>query len=185
MATVIGIRFKKAGKVYYFSPGEVWPRPGENVIVETTRGVELGEARVTRKLRIAERDIAHAELMRLSKHGIDAGVGREGDYLQLVGVPTGHIECLRADRARRSQNNNFTRHAAFIRMSRISHFKPPLIRSESKALPRQKPMSRAPEARFRRRGKSRPAQHAPSKAAQNESRLHSTRHPGQPIRERS
>lgn len=43
MATVIGIRFKKAGKVYYFSPGEVWPRPGENVIVETTRGVELGE----------------------------------------------------------------------------------------------------------------------------------------------
>lgn len=26
MATVIGIRFKKAGKVYYFSPGEVWPR---------------------------------------------------------------------------------------------------------------------------------------------------------------
>ena len=43
MATVIGIRFKKAGKVYYFSSGEVWPRPGENVIVETTRGVELGE----------------------------------------------------------------------------------------------------------------------------------------------
>ena len=43
METVIGIRFKKAGKVYYFSPGEVWPRPGENVIVETTRGVELGE----------------------------------------------------------------------------------------------------------------------------------------------
>lgn len=43
MATVIGIRFKKAGKVYYFSPGEVWPRPGEDVIVETTRGVELGE----------------------------------------------------------------------------------------------------------------------------------------------
>ena len=43
MATVIGVRFKKAGKVYYFSPGNVWPRPGENVIVETTRGIELGE----------------------------------------------------------------------------------------------------------------------------------------------
>ena len=43
MATVIGVRFKKAGKVYYFSPAEVWPRPGEYVIVETTRGVELGE----------------------------------------------------------------------------------------------------------------------------------------------
>ena len=105
--------------------------------------MRVREARVTRKLRIAERDIAHAELMRLSKHGIDAGVGREGDYLQLVGMATGHIERLRADRARRSQNNNLARHAAFIRMSRISHFKPPLIRSESKALPRQKPMSRA------------------------------------------
>jgi len=43
MATVIGVRFKKAGKVYYFSPGEVWPRPGDNVIVETTRGIEIGE----------------------------------------------------------------------------------------------------------------------------------------------
>ena len=43
MATVIGVRFKKAGKVYYFDPDGIWPRPGENVIVETARGVELGE----------------------------------------------------------------------------------------------------------------------------------------------
>ena len=43
MATVIGVRFKKAGKVYYFDPSDVWPRPGDNVVVETTRGVELGE----------------------------------------------------------------------------------------------------------------------------------------------
>ena len=43
MATVIGVRFKKAGKVYYFDPGEIWPRPGDNVVVETARGVEFGE----------------------------------------------------------------------------------------------------------------------------------------------
>ena len=43
MATVIGVRFKKAGKVYYFDPDGVWPRPGENVVVETARGLELGE----------------------------------------------------------------------------------------------------------------------------------------------
>ena len=43
MATVIGVRFKKAGKVYYFDPSGIWPRPGESVIVETARGVELGE----------------------------------------------------------------------------------------------------------------------------------------------
>ena len=43
MATVIGVRFKKAGKVYYFDPDGIWPRPGDNVIVETARGVEIGE----------------------------------------------------------------------------------------------------------------------------------------------
>ena len=44
MATVIGVRFKKAGKVYYFDPNDIWPRPGDNVIVETARGLEFGEA---------------------------------------------------------------------------------------------------------------------------------------------
>ncbi len=43
MATVIGVRFKKAGKVYYFDPCDFWPKPGQNVIVETARGIELGE----------------------------------------------------------------------------------------------------------------------------------------------
>ena len=43
MATVIGVRFKKAGKVYYFDPSGIWPRPGDCVIVETARGLEFGE----------------------------------------------------------------------------------------------------------------------------------------------
>ena len=43
MATVIGVRFKKAGKVYYFDPDGIWPRPGDNVVVETARGTEFGE----------------------------------------------------------------------------------------------------------------------------------------------
>ena len=43
MAMVIGVRFKKAGKVYYFDPCDIWPRPGSNVVVETARGVEFGE----------------------------------------------------------------------------------------------------------------------------------------------
>lgn len=43
MATVIGVRFKKAGKVYYFDPTGVWPKPGDCVIVETARGMEFGE----------------------------------------------------------------------------------------------------------------------------------------------
>ena len=40
---VIGVRFRTAGKVYYFDPGELIFRRGDHVIVETARGVEYGE----------------------------------------------------------------------------------------------------------------------------------------------
>ena len=43
MVTVIGVRFKQAGKVYYFDPGEHVLNIGDNVIVETARGTEFGE----------------------------------------------------------------------------------------------------------------------------------------------
>ena len=43
MVTVIGVRFKQAGKVYYFDPGEQVLNIGDHVIVETARGTEFGE----------------------------------------------------------------------------------------------------------------------------------------------
>ncbi|MBQ1525945.1 MAG: stage 0 sporulation family protein [Lachnospiraceae bacterium] len=42
MINVIGVRFRTAGKVYYFDPGELEISRGEHVIVETARGVEYG-----------------------------------------------------------------------------------------------------------------------------------------------
>ena len=42
MVTVVGVRFKNAGKVYYFDPGEYEIKQGDNVIVETARGMEFG-----------------------------------------------------------------------------------------------------------------------------------------------
>ncbi|MBS4959832.1 MAG: stage 0 sporulation family protein [Clostridiales bacterium] len=42
MIEVIGIRFKKAGKVYYFDPAGLKIEAGDHVIVETARGVEYG-----------------------------------------------------------------------------------------------------------------------------------------------
>ena len=42
MQTVVGIRFKEAGKIYYFGPGELDLQKGDDVIVETVRGVEYG-----------------------------------------------------------------------------------------------------------------------------------------------
>lgn len=42
MTKVIGVRFRQAGKVYYFSPGKFYIKKGDKVIVETARGVEFG-----------------------------------------------------------------------------------------------------------------------------------------------
>src|SRR5690554_3735125 len=43
MYTVVGVSFKKAGKVYYFDPGDFDLKMGNHVIVETARGIEFGE----------------------------------------------------------------------------------------------------------------------------------------------
>lgn len=42
MTKVIGVRFRRAGKIYFFSPGELEIAQGDQVIVETARGVEFG-----------------------------------------------------------------------------------------------------------------------------------------------
>lgn len=42
MVKVIGVRFRNAGKIYYFAPGKLDIKNGDEVIVETARGVEFG-----------------------------------------------------------------------------------------------------------------------------------------------
>ena len=42
MTKVIGVRFRPAGKIYFFAPGKLNIRTGDKVIVETARGVEFG-----------------------------------------------------------------------------------------------------------------------------------------------
>ena len=42
MVTVIGVRFRTGGKVYYFGPGDMEINSGDHVIVETARGIEYG-----------------------------------------------------------------------------------------------------------------------------------------------
>ncbi|MDF2987900.1 MAG: putative PSP1-like protein [Eubacterium sp.] len=42
MVKVVGVRFKTAGKIYYFDPGELVIGLNQNVIVETARGIEFG-----------------------------------------------------------------------------------------------------------------------------------------------
>ena len=55
MTKVIGVRFRTAGKIYYFSPGKFDIKQGDHVIVETARGVEYGKVVIgTRKVKDEE-----------------------------------------------------------------------------------------------------------------------------------
>ena len=49
MVTVIGVRFKRAGKIYFFDPENLDIKAGMHVIVETARGIEYGLVAVGRK----------------------------------------------------------------------------------------------------------------------------------------
>ncbi len=56
MIKVIGVRFKKAGKIYYFDPNGLEVKKGDFVVVETARGIEFGECVIGIK-EIPESDI--------------------------------------------------------------------------------------------------------------------------------
>lgn len=50
MIEVVGVRFKKAGKIYYFDPDDNKLTTGDAVIVETARGIEYGKVVIANKL---------------------------------------------------------------------------------------------------------------------------------------
>ena len=79
MKKIIGVRFKRLGKIYFFDPKWLEVKKGENVIVETSQGEEIAEVVVTNRLveeekittplkkvlRLAsQRDLKHAEKCR-------------------------------------------------------------------------------------------------------------------------
>ncbi len=43
MDNIVGVRFKRAGKVYYFDPADIELEPNDYVVVETARGLEMGQ----------------------------------------------------------------------------------------------------------------------------------------------
>jgi len=73
---IVGVRFKKLGKIYFFNPERLYIKKGDMVVVETSQGEELGEVMIPNRMvedekiiaplkkvvRIAtKRDIKHAE----------------------------------------------------------------------------------------------------------------------------
>ncbi len=58
MVKIIGVRFRKAGKIYYFDPLDLDVKAGDKVIVETARGVEFGHV-VVGVREVDEESIVH------------------------------------------------------------------------------------------------------------------------------
>ena len=56
MVEVVGVRFKRAGKIYYFDPNTLDIKKDTPVIVETARGIEFGQTVVAKK-KVSEEEI--------------------------------------------------------------------------------------------------------------------------------
>ncbi|TRM11096.1 stage 0 sporulation family protein [Lentibacillus cibarius] len=56
MIEVVGVRFKKAGKIYYFDPGDSDIETDSYVVVETVRGIEFGKV-VIKNRQVDEEDV--------------------------------------------------------------------------------------------------------------------------------
>lgn len=75
MIKIIGVRFRKAGKIYYFSPGGLNIEKGQHVIVETARGVEYGS------VVLGMRDVADDEISQPLKSVIRIAT-EEDDHIE-------------------------------------------------------------------------------------------------------
>ena len=58
MKNIIGVRFKKLGKIYFFNPKNLKVRKGTKVIVETAQGEEYGEVVIPNRFIDDEKIIA-------------------------------------------------------------------------------------------------------------------------------
>ena len=86
MATVVGVRFKNAGKLYYFDPGKLWPAAGSYVVVETARGVEYGQV-ITGVRQVDDELIASPlkQVLRIATEGDARHAARPEKYAQHLG----------------------------------------------------------------------------------------------------
>lgn len=78
MDDVAGVRFKEAGRIYYFSPGDLDLEVGEYVVVETARGLEMGTVVVAPGQVIANE--LDEELKPVLRHATEEDVAQNGEW---------------------------------------------------------------------------------------------------------
>ncbi|HMQ31482.1 MAG TPA: stage 0 sporulation family protein [Chloroflexaceae bacterium] len=99
MPVVVGIRFKDSGKIYFFDPQALELRPGEHVIVETVRGLELARVAYERrevpegeivgdlKPVVRRAEASDLERLRLLQSRHDEVLARCGEKVREHGLP--------------------------------------------------------------------------------------------------
>ncbi len=107
MQKVVGVRFKKAGKIYYFDPGEDTVEKGEYVIVDTARGLECG------KVVLEIREMPEAQLTKICGAGVPP--------LRKI-----HRRATKADMARLADNRVKEKEAFQICLEKIATHKLPM-----------------------------------------------------------
>jgi cell fate regulator YaaT (PSP1 superfamily) len=78
MTTIVGIRFKDSGKIYYFDPGDIHLHQGDMVIVDTARGPELA------KVAYGCRDVPEREIVGELKPVIRRAEQADFDRLRML-----------------------------------------------------------------------------------------------------
>lgn len=73
MINVIGVRFRSAGKIYFFDPAGYEIKQGDNVIVETARGVEYG------RVVIGPRDVEDSKVIQPLKPVIRTATAEDNE----------------------------------------------------------------------------------------------------------
>ena len=86
MADIVGVRFKRAGRIYYFDPAGIELEVNDYVVVKTARGLELGQVVIAPRQVLASEiseplkpvvrkaeaeDVEHAQKLESKEEGLE------------------------------------------------------------------------------------------------------------------
>jgi len=91
MVTIVGVRFKRNGKIYYFRPGFLELKPQDKVIVETARGLEFGTVVLGEK-EVSEDEFA-SPIKEVLRKATAEDLQKQED--NLIGEKEAHQICLK------------------------------------------------------------------------------------------
>src|SRR5512137_720657 len=80
MPDIVGVRFRRAGKVYYFDPAKIDLKVYDYVVVQTARGVELGQVTIAPKQ--VEASEITAELKSITRKASEDDIKRAQSFAE-------------------------------------------------------------------------------------------------------